>query len=158
MFLSYQREISGCDLSSTCLQVEFLTLSCIQRNLVLVRICFWILFRTTNIIEIYDFSRYHTQWRNCWGSGNRGTNRPRGVMGWVDVGRGFPHLFLAWERIPTPFYTNSHSKSKSTVKQEHPVWTLIVPSVKVNVKTRHYLVNNYFLLFWFSAGCVFLRF
>ena len=43
------------DFSSTCLQDEFLTLSCIPRNLVIIRICFFILFGMTNIIQIYDF-------------------------------------------------------------------------------------------------------
>jgi len=29
----------------------------------------------------------------------------RGVVGWERVGTAFSHLFLVWERVPTPFCT-----------------------------------------------------
>jgi len=35
------------------------------------------------------------------------SRRGRGVVGWESVGTAFPHLFLAWERVPTPFCTSN---------------------------------------------------
>jgi len=34
---------------------------------------------------------------------------PRDAVGWERAGTAFPHLFLAWERVPTPFCTSNLS-------------------------------------------------
>ena len=73
------------------------------------------------IFKISSFRRSHClatitfildiqfRWLNlyCDGSIKNIWNLIRGVVAWERVGTAFPHLFLVWERVPTPLCTSN---------------------------------------------------